>query len=87
MQLVYAFIYYFTIFMTLCVASLAIFLIPLMRRLLVRFWRGYQHLMESDIVRYTVLLSFSLIGLVFLQSGYTLFVLESHFSTSKQCLS
>ena len=82
MQVIYGFIYYFTLFMTAAILSLSVFIVKPMRRLLVRFWRSYTHLLEHDFFRYAFLLVFSLIGLVFLQSGYILFILEAHFSTS-----
>lgn len=75
MQIVYAFIYYYTFFWVSCICLLAIFFIPYTRRLLVKFWRNYQHLIESDVFTYTVFLSYLIIGFVFLQSSYTLLVL------------
>ena len=83
MQIVYGFIYYFVIFMTTCICLLSVFILPPMRILLVKFWRTYLHILEHDIVRYAKMVSFSLIGFVFIQSAYVLFVLESHFSRSK----
>ena len=84
MQIIYAFIYYYTVFWTASVCLLAIFILPFMRRLLVKFWRNYQHLIESDIFGYSIFLGYLIIGFVFLQSSYTLMVLEAHFSKSKQ---
>ena len=84
MQILYGFIYYFTLVMTGCCLSLSIFLLKPMRRLLVKFWRAYTHILEHDAVKLIKTLSFSLIGLVLAQSAYILFVLEAHFSTSKQ---
>lgn len=83
MQIVYVFIYTFTIVITILVATLSIFLIHKARQMLVRFWRKYQEILRSDTARYAMMLIFGLIGLVFFESVYTYSILSTHFSRSK----
>ena len=68
MQVVYGFIYFFTILMTALVGSLSFFFIPKARQMLVKLWRQYQELLSNDVVRYAMMLTFTIIGLVFLES-------------------
>jgi ABC-type sulfate transport system permease component len=86
MQVIYGFIYYFIVFMLLCLLSLSVFLLQSMRHMLVRFWRKFKDFLEATVINYTIIITFSVIGIVFLQSLYTLFVLETHFSKSKQII-
>lgn len=53
MQVVYAFIYYFTIFVVICTLALSIFMIPQARHWLVQLWNNYKNILETDIVRYS----------------------------------
>ncbi len=82
MQVVYGFIYFFTILMTALVGSLFFFFIPKARQMLVKLWRQYQELLSNDVVRYAMMLTFTIIGLVFLESVYTYTLLRAHFSRS-----
>lgn len=82
MQIVYGFIYFFTIAMTCCVAALSVFLIPKARTLLVKLRKNYEELFNSDVFRYAMMLTFAVIGLVFMESVYTYSILSTHFSKS-----
>ncbi len=83
MQIVYGFIYFFTIFMTCCVAALAVFLLPKAREIFAKTWRKYEEMLNHDGVRYAMMLIFAIIGLVFIESIYTYSILHKHFSHSK----
>lgn len=83
MQIVYGFIYFFTIVMTCAVVALAVFLIPKARTLLVQLTRKHTTVFQSDFFRYAMMLAFAIIGLVLGESVYTYTVLNNHFSRSK----
>jgi hypothetical protein len=82
MQIVYGFIYFFTILMTCSIAALSVFLIPKARALLVKLRKNYQDILKSDVFWYGMLLTFAVIGLVFIESVYTYSILSAHFSKS-----
>lgn len=65
MQIVYGFIYFFTIGITVLVAFLSIFFFHKARQMLVKFWKKYQELLKNDTTKYVMMLIFGLIGLVF----------------------
>ena len=82
MQIIYGFIYYFTLIMVLFILSLAIFFLKPARSLLHYFWKRYRQFLDNDVIRAAVLLSFTIMGFVFLQSVYTYSILNAHFSRS-----
>ena len=82
MQVVFGFIYFFTIFLVICTVALSVFVIPKVRQWLVQVWNAYKHIFETDIVRYSELFIFGMIALVLIQSILTFSVLNAHFSNS-----
>jgi hypothetical protein len=82
MQIVFGFIYYFEVFMVCCIVSLAAFILSPARRLLVKLWRNYENILDNDIIKYTKLLVFGVIGLILVESIFTYSLLNAHFSNS-----
>ena len=82
MQIVYAFIYSFALFMTGLVASLLVFLAPGARKTLLKWWDTNQEFIRRPAIWYGIMLVFVVIGLVLFESIFSFMILRSHFSKS-----
>ena len=83
MQVVYAIIFYFTLFFSMLTLSLFIFCVSPTRAILHSIRSRYGQYFQSDIVKYIIILAFVVIGVILAESLFAYSTLKTHFRRGK----